>query len=210
MSQHIRILQNFKKQNEGQLIAAAGAAIKGLTGNAVFANPPVDLKAVQTAVDDLNAAIAAQAQGGTGATAHKNNKREELTAILRKLVHYVQDNCGGDVATVLNAGFAVATSSRASSPLEKPGIASIDFGNTTQLVVKVNPVARARCYEVQTAAIGAGGAPNPWQNAGLFTNSRAITLAGLTPGTTYSVQVRAVGGSTGTTDWSDPVSHVCV
>lgn len=210
MAQQIRILQSYRQQPDAQLIAAAGAVIKGMAGNAVFAVPPVDLKAAEAAVDELNAAIASQLNGGPAATAHKNNKRAELIAILARLAHYVQDNCRGDAATVLNAGFTVAASSRASSPLEKPGIASIDFGNTAQLVVKVNPIARAKCYEVRTAVIGVGGAPGAWQSAGLFTNSRAMTIGGLTPGTTYAFQVRAIGGSTGATDWSDPVSHVCV
>jgi hypothetical protein len=30
----------------------------------------------------------------------------------------------------------------------------------------------------------------------------------LTPGQNYSVQARAIGGSTGHSDWSDPVSHM--
>jgi hypothetical protein len=33
-------------------------------------------------------------------------------------------------------------------------------------------------------------------------------VAGLIPGSIYSMQVRAVGGSTGYSDWSDPVSHM--
>jgi len=36
-----------------------------------------------------------------------------------------------------------------------------------------------------------------------------MTINNLTPGTTYAFQVRAVGGSTGYTDWSDPVAHMC-
>jgi len=35
-----------------------------------------------------------------------------------------------------------------------------------------------------------------------------MPLNGLTPGTNYSLDVRAVGGSTGYSDWSDPVSHM--
>jgi len=210
MAQHIRVLQSYRQQTDAQLIAAAGAVIKGMTGNAVLASPPVDLKAAEAAVNELNAAIAAQPNGGPAATAHKNNKRSELIGILSKLAHYVQDNCGGNPAAVLDAGFTFATSSRTSSPLQKPAIVSIDFGSTTQLVVRVNPVARAKCYEVRTAALDTGGAPGPWQIAGLFTNSRAMTIAGLTPGATYAFQVRAIGGSTGATDWSDPVSHVCI
>ena len=61
---HVRVLQNFRKQTDALLIASAGAVIKGLPGNPAFANPPVDLKVAQAAVDSLNAAIAAQPSGG--------------------------------------------------------------------------------------------------------------------------------------------------
>lgn len=46
------------------------------------------------------------------------------------------------------------------------------------------------------------------QNGGLFTNSRNMPINALTPGGNYQFQVRAVGGSTGYSDWSDPVSHM--
>ena len=48
----------------------------------------------------------------------------------------------------------------------------------------------------------------PWQSGGLFTNSRSIPVNGLTPGANYNFQVRAIGGATGYSDWSDPVGHV--
>jgi chitodextrinase len=57
--------------------------------------------------------------------------------------------------------------------------------------------------------VGAGGVPGGWQTAGLFTTSKSMTIAGLVPGTTYTFQVRAVGGSTGYSDWSNPVSRMC-
>jgi hypothetical protein len=57
--------------------------------------------------------------------------------------------------------------------------------------------------------VGAGNVPGPWQAAGLFTSSRSISINGLTPGTTYVLQVRAIGGSTGYSDWSNPVSRMC-
>ena len=43
----------------------------------------------------------------------------------------------------------------------------------------------------------------------MFTGSRSMTVAGLVPGTMYVFQARAVGGSSGHTDWSNPVSHMC-
>ena len=209
MSQRIRIADRFKRQSAEQLVAMAGAIITGLTNNPAFPAPTVDLKSVQAAADDLNAALAAQAHGGIAATAEKNNKQEALIVLLRKLKHYVEDNCGNDLAVLLSSGFQAAAATRDRSPLANPSILSIDFGNSAELVLKVTPIARAKCYEVRSAAIGAGNVPGSWQTAGLFTAARSMTIANLVPGTTYVFQVRAVGGSTGYSDWSNPVSRMC-
>jgi chitodextrinase len=45
-------------------------------------------------------------------------------------------------------------------------------------------------------------------SAGLYTQARRIEIDGLTPGTVYTMQVRAVGGSVGYSDWSDAVTHM--
>jgi len=209
MSQRARVADRFKRQSAEQLVTMAGAVITGLTGNPAFPAPTVEIKAVQGAADGLTAALAAQALGGTAATAEKNNRREELIEVLRKLKHYVEDNCGNDLAVLLSSGFQAAASTRNRSPLANPSILSIEFGNSTELVLRVTPIARARCYNVQSAAVGAGNVPGPWQDAGMYTSSRSITIAGLVPGTTYVFQVRAVGGSTGYSDWSNPVSRMC-
>ena len=99
--------------------------------------------------------------------------------------------------------------SRAGIPSANPSILNLGLGNSTELVLKVTPIAHAKCYEVRSAAVCAGNTPGPWQTAGLFTNSRSMTINGLTPGTTYMFQVRAVGGSTRYSDWSNPVSRMC-
>jgi hypothetical protein len=204
----VRIADRFKTQSAEQLVTMAGAVITGLTDNPSFPGPTVDLKAVQAAADDLNAALAAQAYRGAAATAEKNSKQETLITLLRKLKHYVEDNCENDLAVLLSSGFQAASTTRNRSPLANPSILSVDLGNSTELVLKVSPIARAKCYEVRSAAMDAGNVPAPWQSAGLFTSSR-ITIAGLVPGTTYVFQVRAIGGSSGYTDWSNPVSRMC-
>ena len=208
MALQVKPVLGFKTQSDQQIATTASAVIKEMTGNPAFPNPPVELKAVQAAVDELNAAMAAQVQGGTAATAVKKNKRDSVVTLLRKLAHYVHDNCGNDPAVLLSSGFQLATSSRARYPLAKPLILSIDPGNSTELVLKVSPIANARCYDVQFAQLGANSAPGDWKHAGLFTNSRSISVGNLIPGTTYVFQVRAVGGSTGSSDWSDPVAHM--
>jgi hypothetical protein len=151
--------------------------------------------------------LVAQACGWTTATAGKKNKQEALISLLRKLKHYVEDHCGNEAAVLLSSGFQAASTTRDRSPLANPSFLSIDLGNRGELLLKVSPIARAKCYEMQSAAIGAGNVPEPWQNSGIFTSSR-ITVAALVPGTTYLFQMRAIG-ATGYTDWSNPVSRMC-
>jgi hypothetical protein len=209
MFAHIRIADGFRLQSAEQLVATGCAIIKGLTGNTAFPAPTVDLKTVQAAVDDLSAALAAQAHGGAAATAEKNNKRAALVALMRKLKHYVEDNCGNDLAVLMSSGFQAAVRSRTRSPLANPSILDVSRGNRAELVLQVTPIAHAKCYEVRSAGVGAGNAPGPWQSAGLFTNSRSMSINGLMPGTTYVFQVRAIGGSTGYSDLSNPASRMC-
>ncbi len=209
MSPRARIADRLKSQSAEQLVTMAGAIIAGFTNNPAFPAPTVDLKTVQAAVEELNAALAAQAHGGTTATAEKNNRREALIVLLRKLKHYVEDNCGNDLAVLLSSGFQAAATTRNRSPLANPSILGIGYGNRGELVMKVTPIARAKCYELRSALVGAGDVAGPWQAAGLFTASRPITITGLIPGTTYLFQVRTIGGSTRFSDWSNPVTRMC-
>jgi hypothetical protein len=79
----------------------------------------------------------------------------------------------------------------------------IDNPMSTQLGLRLQPVPTAAAYEVRVR-YGANG----WEAVGIFTQARSIIIEGRTPGTVYEVQARAVGGSTGYSDWSDPVSHM--
>jgi hypothetical protein len=88
-------------------------------------------------------------------------------------------------------------------------ILSIDFGTSRELVLKITSIARAKCYEVQFAKADSNNNIGAWQPAGLFTSVKSIVIKDLIPGTTYVFQVRAVGGSTGYSDWSNPVSRMC-
>jgi hypothetical protein len=99
------------------------------------------LKTVQAAVDDLNAALAAQLNGGPAATAEKNNKKAALIGLLRKLRPYVEDNCGNDLSVLLSIGFQAAVTTRVRSPLANPSILNIGFGNSAELALKVTPIA---------------------------------------------------------------------
>jgi hypothetical protein len=209
MSQNLRVVNGFNPRSASQLVRAGGVVLAGLTDNPAFPSPPLDLKMLQTAVDDLNAALAARAQAREAARAEKDSKRAALIAQLRRLSHYVEDNCGNDLAVFLSSGFRAAGDTRYRAPLATPSIVRLDPGNRGEFVLKVTRIPRARCYEVRMAAEGADNVLGSWQTAGLFTRSR-MRIPGLTSGVTYAFQVRAVGGSTGYSDWSNSVLRMCV
>ena len=204
----LRVLLGFTNAPDHSIEETAQAVLGNLYGNATYPSPPVTHAALQAALTAFSTAIATAAQGGPADTADKNNKRAALIDLLRQLAGYVQANHGNDIAKLLSSGFQAVSTNRASSPLANPTITDIANGNSGQLLPRVTPIANATNYEVRYAAIGAGGVPGPWQNGGLFGNSRSMPVNGLTPGTNYTFQVRAIGGSTGYSDWSDPVSHM--
>jgi chitodextrinase len=71
------------------------------------------------------------------------------------------------------------------------------------LILRLKPVPRARAYEVRKMN-GTGG----WMPAGIGTKARRLEVEGLTPGSVYQFQVRAIGGSTNVGPWSDAVQHM--
>jgi hypothetical protein len=198
-----RVALSFAQLSDAKLDDFTQNIIASLTGNASFPTPTVPPADLSSALSTFTATLAATAQGGTQATAAKNAARDALVALLRKEANYVQGIASTDLAMLLSSGFEAINSNRSQSPLDKPSIMQINNEASTQLVLRLQPVDNARSYEVRVS-YGANG----WQAAGVFTQARRVVLTNLTPGTNYNIQARAVGGSTGYSDWSDPVSHM--
>ena len=209
MSQ-LRVQLGFTNSPDHSLEELTLSVLGNLYGNPVYPKPPVPEVTLQTALDSFTAAIAAQAQGGTAATANKNNMRDALIALLRQLASYVQMSCGNNLANLLSGGFEAMSNNRAQTPLDKPSIREITHGNSGQLRTRVGPISNAKSYELRFALITPGAPLGPWQNGGLHTDSRSMPIGDLTPGSSYQIEARAIGGSTGYSDWSDPSSHMCM
>jgi hypothetical protein len=64
MSPMIRIADGLLTQSDERPITTANAIVTGLTSNPAYRCPPVDLKTVQVAVDDLNAALSEYVEDG--------------------------------------------------------------------------------------------------------------------------------------------------
>lgn len=177
----------------------------GITGNGAYPTPPVTMVNLDSARSDFEQKIATAASGGPPDTAVKNNARQGLLGMLRQLASYVQINCNNDMATLLSSGFQAMSTNRAQTALEKPTGLVLDNGTSGQLIGSVKPVKNTSLYEGRIK-----GPTGDWMPSVFSGDSQRISFDGLTPGITYSVQIRALGGSTGQSDWSDPSSHMAM
>jgi len=214
-----KVYLGFAQAPDAEVDEFTSGVIDGLTGNPAFPSPPVPLKPVPVAKGadaqtptDLTSlqlafenAISAALHGGTPLTAAKNTAREALLDALHKTAMYVQSLARHDLAMLLSSGFEAASTNRAQSPLPKPAIQAVVNEISGQLLVRGESLLNAHSYQAQTMVAGNG---NTWADAGDFTGARRMIIQPVTPGTTYTVRYRGVGGSTGHSEWSDPVSHM--
>ncbi len=201
----LRVSLSFARIPDTELDNFAQSIIDAMTGNTAYPAPPVTLANLQAAKDDFTAKIATAQSGGPPDTAAKNNSRQTLLGLLRQEASYVQINCNNDMAVLLSSGFQAMSTNRAQTPLDQPQSLVIKNGASGQLVASVDPVKNTSMYEGRIK-----GTTGDWLPSIFTGDSQHITFEGLTPGTTYTIQVRALGGSTGQSDWSDPSSHMAM
>ncbi len=199
----LRVSLGFTKLSDPHLATFGQRIVDQLTGNPTYPTPPVALAVLTTSVDDFLAAIVAAYTGGVLATATKNALRDTLLDQLRKTAAYVQICANSDLEKLLSSGFEPVSTNRTRYPLPQPAIAQVRNGPTTQLVVTVNTIPNAKAWEARAKT-----SDGDWGPSTFSTDSRRITLGGLTPGEEYTIEVRAVGGSTGLSPWSDPTTHM--
>jgi hypothetical protein len=208
----IHAVLGLDKMPDGKVTPLLDSSLKGLTANAaVYANPPVPLAQYQTAISAYEAAVAAAVDGGKTAIAQKNKSRDAAVKIYTQLAHYVEANCNDDMPTFLLSGFTVKPATKSAPlPLAVPGLTSLLEGaNSGQLKVKIASVLAALSYDLRFGAVPPGAtAPATWTDQ-VVTSTKAFTISGLTPGTVYAFQVRALG-RLGYTDWCDSVTRMCI
>ena len=197
-----RVSLSFIKLNSAEADKFTANVIVKLTGNPAYPNLPLTVAALTGQYNIFHVANAASG-GGKVAIAARDAAREVLDTSLRAIAAYVQSVAGQNLTMLLSSGFEAVSSSRAQSPLDTPNITDIEHGDTTQLLLSVSAITNARSYEVQART-----GTDDWQTVAVSAQARNILLDGLTPGAVYDLQVRAIGGSTGSSLWSAPVSQM--
>jgi hypothetical protein len=117
--------------------------------------------------------------------------------MLRDEVHYVQSIAKNNLSALLSSGFTAIDRNTAQSPLPKPLIKAVLNQSSGELWLRVKRVPNARNYQVRRK-VGEG----EWMDDGIHSQTRKIVVPDLTPGIVYTIQVRALGGSTGYSEWS--------
>ena len=205
----IKPIENFTRATDGDVVARATAVQTAMTGNANYANPPVDLTVFKTATDLFNSLIAEALDGSKKVIAQKNKQRQTVIKDLRLLGRYVEVTSNGDPSIFQTSGFQAASTTKTTTQPLSETIRKIEHGaNSGQIKVSIRSVRGATSYELRYAQAVSGGAAPVWTSQILTGVRTPVLLTGLTPATTYEFQARALL-KTGYTDWSDPVSFIC-
>lgn len=199
-----RVSLSFARYNDSLLSDFYTSVNTSLTGNAAFPNLPITLAAFAVLGNTFIEKLAAAFDGGKLAVAEKNVARENLIAALRQIASYVQTVAGENLPVLLSSGFEPVSQNRTQSPLPKPVVENIDNIQSTMLLCKLKAGPNVRAIEARRKVQGTA----EYQPAGIFTQPSKIMQEDLIPGTTYDLQFRGIGGSTGYSDWSDPISHM--
>ena len=206
----IKAATGFRKMNASVVFTTSQAIYDALNGNANIPVPPApfDLPTLLAANQALSAANSAALDGGKKAVAQRNHCKEVVVKILDQLAKYVQASCKDDMTIFLSSGFKVQSSTKTVPATASESIRSVKVGPLSgQVQVKIVRVLGAGSYELRWAPVPAGGVPTQWTNQPITSIRSATVVSGLTLGTNYAFQARAVIQS-GYSDWSDSVTQI--
>jgi hypothetical protein len=198
---NLSILRDFYKYN-GQNLGTFGGNVGASIDPALFPNLPVPPSGITALSADLIAKQGATLTGGTPETAARDKAFDALADALNADANIVENVVGTNLEMLLATGFLPVSTNRASSPLDDTDIVSLLNNGTTQALLQLLPVRNAKSYQLQISTDGG----KTWVEAGISTRATRIVLPNLTPGTTYAVRARAIGGSTGASAWTAPRS----
>ena len=203
----VRVSLAFARESDRQVEGAANTVLAKLFPVPAFAGPPVTKMELESANAAFTQSLAELVNGGKLATVRKNACRTTVVDSMKKLAYFVQLKCDNDMGLVLESGFSPVSTSRTRLPLPRPAIVRVENGMTGQAVLGTGANSNVRIWQAKYAHIAADGSYSEWTGAPPATDSRRILVDDLVPGHMVAFRLRAVGGSTGWSDWSDTVNH---
>lgn len=177
---------------------------EGLTDNPVFLNLPVPLTLLETQRLALVSAMTEARKGGADRTRLKNAAKQVVVDSLMRIAFYCMGEARHDLDALLTTGFEVVSKNRSSGPLGQASLRDVLNNVSGQFLARGRGVLNGRMYKPRTSIDGG----KTWTEWSPFNGARRIVLQPVIPGTTYMIELCAMGGSTGQGPWSDPVSRM--
>ena len=206
----IKVVIGLTKMTDPNITPLLDGSSKGLAAHQdIFPRLPVDLATYEAAINAYKAAIPAALDGSRTANAQKNKLRNAAIKLYELNAKYVEVTSNDDMATFLLSGYqAASTTKTPPAPLPVPAIASVVQGPSSgQLKAAIASLPKALSFVLRHGAVpSGGGTPASWIED-TIPHKKPVMITGLTPGTVYMFQVKALG-RLGFTDWSDPISRM--
>ena len=201
----IRTNRIYSKMSDLNLFKFGTKTVEMLTGNPNLGKPPVAVADLTKKLTTFQDAMTAADGGDKFLTAEKDAAREEVTTALDKNASYVDMECNNDLTILLSSGYQPVSSNRARSVLNAPEVVTSKYGQTGEIQLRVKGDRNRRAIQGRVKPMGGEFGPII-----TFPTAREILFKGLVAGTTYVMQLCGLGGSTGQSDWSAPVTKVAV
>jgi len=199
----------FKNIKDNDFLSLVGTVLLAMDSNPNFATPEPDLATVQAAYDDYKAKLeAASKKGSPLDKSLKNDSKEALGALMKRLAFYVNTVADGSLSVILSSGIPpTGEPVRQLPPMTPERIKLLDYLQAGQLNLVFDPVPEAWLYEYCYTSEKDAEGNILWPEPLSTTRSRGNVLAPLEAGVRYFVRVRARNGA-GYSDWSEPVSQI--
>lgn len=201
----IRTNRLYSKESDLNVFAFGTNSAEMLTGNTKLPDPPVTPVELTAKLTTFKDAMTAAFGGGKALTAAKDADRAEVIVALDKNASYVDLACNNDLTILLSSGYQPASTNRARTVLAAPEVVASAYGQTGEIRLRIKGNRNRRAIQGRVKVLGGEFGPII-----TFPTARAILFRGLTAGTTYVMQLCGLGGSTGQSDWSAPVTKVAV
>lgn len=179
----------FSGYSDPNFLALFLAVLAGLA-NKIFVNPPVTLVDLQVAGDDFTAKLKDASSRSKDDVKAKNNSRDALEDVMKKLGNWVTTVANGDRSVVELSNFKARKVSAPRAPIQKPENIQASKGtNTGDVVVSIDPVKNkvTYCYGYRVS----GDEKSAWTE--IYFSRKEYMIKSLTKGVNYDFRVAALG-----------------
>lgn len=174
---------------QSDLVVTSRRVLEKMTDNETFLPPHPALGKLKKVIPDLQSALVNAITRDIEMIAIKNNKKDEVVALLTELAEYVTKICKGDLILLHSSGFEIITDGQGVPPVSIK-ILDVKLGAPGEATTKVRRTSGARAFVHQYTTEPPTKDTNwCWQPSGLCSH----TFRGLTSEKRHWFRVIAIG-----------------